>query len=208
MIVVPLLVGFALGSIPFAWIVVRLVRGVDIRREGSGNVGALNSLRVSRSKKVGVSVLLLDLAKGAAAGALGLALGRVLDLGPDVGWGAAMFGAMAGHVYNPWFRGKGGKGFAALAGAAFVNAPWIVLCWFATFWALWAVLRLAKGIDDEAPSSLLATLLAPAYAYALYGPTVSLAFAACTLLVLPRLWPEVMSVVRSAGVAADLEGDG
>ncbi len=109
---------FLLGSIPFGFLLVRLVGGADIRDVGSGNIGATNVGRVL-GKAGWAATLLADAAKGATpvlvAGAL--AAGDV-----NLAAGAA-FAAILGHCYTPWLGGKGGKGVATMLGAFAVLAP-------------------------------------------------------------------------------------
>lgn len=111
-------VGYLLGTFPSADLASRLATDgeVDLRQAGSGNPGALNSLKVLGAWW-GVFVLVLDVAKGAAAGFIGLALG-----GAVAGYvGAAA--AISGHIFPVWSRFRGGKGVAAAAGACFAVFP-------------------------------------------------------------------------------------
>jgi acyl phosphate:glycerol-3-phosphate acyltransferase len=118
----PLAVGlvigaYLLGSISFSVIVVRLVRGMDVRSVGSGNAGATNAMRAA-GKGVGVAVLLLDLGKGIAA----VAVPRSLDAPPPV-VGAAAVAVVLGHLFPVFFGFRGGKGVATSAGALGALAP-------------------------------------------------------------------------------------
>jgi len=113
------LVAFAyfVGSIPFAFIFVRYVTGRDVRCEGSGNVGATNALR-SAGWKVGVTVTILDIAKGS------LAVWAMMVFNPESSWlAAAMLAVVAGHCFPPWLLFRGGKGVATGFGAFLVIAP-------------------------------------------------------------------------------------
>ncbi|HEX7875967.1 MAG TPA: glycerol-3-phosphate 1-O-acyltransferase PlsY [Sphingobium sp.] len=103
-----LLTGYLLGSIPFGLLLTRITGGGDLRKIGSGNIGATNVLRTGR-KGLAAATLLLDLLKGAAAVLIGGAL---------VDGGGAMAGAMAfiGHCYPVWLRFAGGKGVATMMG--------------------------------------------------------------------------------------------
>jgi glycerol-3-phosphate acyltransferase PlsY len=113
----PFVVGYAIGSIPFAWIVVRRATGLDLRRVGSRNIGAANALRTTRWR-TGLLVALLDLAKGSAAvGLVGLGGGSVAACS------TAGFAAVAGHVFPLWLRFHGGKGVATACGAFAVLTP-------------------------------------------------------------------------------------
>lgn len=124
---------YLVGSIPFSWIVVRLVAGADIREHGSRNVGATNVAR-NFGKLPGIVALLLDLAKGYAV----IMLGRwiVAQAGwPFVGAGpsplhsrafwialAGLIGVLA-HMYPVWLRFHGGKGVATAAGVFLALDP-------------------------------------------------------------------------------------
>lgn len=108
------LVGYAIGSLPVGYAVVQLAGGVDLRREGSGNVGATNAYRTS-GLALGLAVLTADVAKGAASVLLS-----------DTGSAAVVAGvaAVVGHVYPVWLGFRGGKGVATAAGAFALLAPW------------------------------------------------------------------------------------
>ena len=107
---------FVLGSIPFGVLLAR-ARGVDLKKVGSGNIGATNAAR-ALGKKAGVVVLLLDTLKAWLPTAAAL----WLRLGPDVA-AVTAFAAFAGHIYSPWLKGRGGKGVACGLGAFLALAP-------------------------------------------------------------------------------------
>jgi glycerol-3-phosphate acyltransferase PlsY len=118
------LVSFLIGGIPFGFLAGRLLLGDDIRRHGSGNIGATNVWRVL-GWKAGVLVLLLDALKGMlpvlAAGAV-MRWAAVDDRGqvaPLMSGLAAIFG----HMYPVWLGLRGGKGVATALGAVLVAAP-------------------------------------------------------------------------------------
>jgi glycerol-3-phosphate acyltransferase PlsY len=117
---VPLLavsLGYAVGSIPFAFIAGRVATGVDLRRAGSGNPGAANALRIG-GVPLAAAVLLLDVLKGAAS------VGLASRLGPgDAAPALAGVAAVVGHIYPVWMRFKGGKGVATAAGVFGVLSP-------------------------------------------------------------------------------------
>jgi glycerol-3-phosphate acyltransferase PlsY len=112
------LIGFALGSIPFAWILGRILAGVDIRSLGSGNVGATNLAR-SLGYRAGLVAFLLDAAKGAAAVLVARRIAPGAESAPL--WAGGM--AVVGHVFTPFLRFRGGKGVATGAGVFAVLAP-------------------------------------------------------------------------------------
>ncbi|HVT03593.1 MAG TPA: glycerol-3-phosphate 1-O-acyltransferase PlsY [Thermoanaerobaculia bacterium] len=124
------LVAYLIGSIPFSFLIVKLVAGDDIRRHGSGNVGATNVAR-NFGKLPGVVALLLDAAKGWLA----IHVARSLlhspfwppagpTLAPVAFWiGLAGFCAIVGHMFPIWLRFRGGKGVATACGVFLAINP-------------------------------------------------------------------------------------
>lgn len=111
-----LLFGYAMGSVPFAFLVARRA-GIDVRVAGSGNVGAANVLRTTGAP-LGAIVMALDVGKGAAT--VLLAYAGAGTIGSAAAAGAA---AIVGHIYPIWLRFHGGKGVAVAAGVFSVLAP-------------------------------------------------------------------------------------
>jgi glycerol-3-phosphate acyltransferase PlsY len=111
---------YVIGSLPLGWIVVRAATGVDLRRTGSGNVGATNAWR-SSSPVLGGAVALMDVLKGVAAVLLAR---RLAPVHSALAWqAAAAVGATVGHVAPVWLAFRGGRGVATAAGAFLVVAP-------------------------------------------------------------------------------------
>ena len=120
---------YFLGSLPTAYLLVRLMTGKDVRATGSGNVGATNALRTA-GWKVGAVVTAIDLLKGA------IPVWLMSRFNPESGWvAAAMLAAVLGHCYPVWLKFKGGKGVATCFGAFLVIAPLSALAAF----VLWVV---------------------------------------------------------------------
>ena len=111
------LVGFAAGSIPTGYWMGRLLRGIDIRTVGSGNVGATNVFR-SVGRTAGLATLALDMAKG---------FGPVWFVAHGSGGEPAALltglAAVAGHTFSPWVGFRGGKGVATSAGVFLALLP-------------------------------------------------------------------------------------
>ena len=106
---------YLLGSIPFGFIAGRIC-GIDIRTQGSGNIGATNVLRVL-GKKWGYAVFFLDFLKGILPVLLALAWGRSIGVNPASAPGAlAALCTLLGHSFPVWLGFKGGKGIASSAG--------------------------------------------------------------------------------------------
>ena len=118
---------YLLGSIPFGYLLVRIVRGEDVRQSGSGNIGATNVSR--KSPVLGVLTLLLDALKGSAAVALAYYLSGRSGTGtfPYRAMSLAALFAIVGHMFPIWLRFRGGKGVATALGSFVVIAPQAVL---------------------------------------------------------------------------------
>jgi acyl phosphate:glycerol-3-phosphate acyltransferase len=108
--------GYVLGSIPFAFLLTRR-RGIDLRRVGSGNVGATNVLRTS-----GVRPAVLAMCLDAVKGMLAVFVASGVAVGPATAVAAGL-ASVIGHNYPVWLRFRGGKGVATAAGVFGVLAP-------------------------------------------------------------------------------------
>jgi len=137
-------VAFFVGAIPFGVLVSRAFYKTDIRKSGSGNIGAANALR-TLGKRGAVAVLVLDALKGFAPT---LAAGLLGGPGPAA---LAAVASMVGHCWSPFLGGKGGKGVATFFGAVFA------LWWPAglAFMLVWIAVMIACGFASLA--SMLAT---------------------------------------------------
>jgi len=117
-IVLALLTGYLLGSIPSAYLTGRLVKGFDIRQVGTRNMGAMNVF-YQVGFAYGLLVLLTDIGKGAAA----LAIARWLDVPEGVVLLTGLL-AIIGHSFPIWLKFRGGKGGATLIGIFIFLMPW------------------------------------------------------------------------------------
>jgi glycerol-3-phosphate acyltransferase PlsY len=130
------LIGYLFGSFPSAYLLVKKASGVDITKEGSGNVGAYNSLEVTKSKFIGISVFLLDFIKGITA-----VLIPILIFPNDFIYPAlALLFAVFSHCYNPWLQFKGGRGLATAAGGAIIIFPFLLVIW-CVLWVIFYIMR-------------------------------------------------------------------
>ncbi len=128
-LLVALLLGYLLGSIPFGLILTKLAGTQDLRSIGSGNIGATNVLRTGR-KGLAAATLICDMLKGTAAVVISGYYG-----GPNAAMLAAL-GAFLGHLFPVWLNFKGGKGVAVYIGVL-IGLFWpaaVVFCvlWLAT----------------------------------------------------------------------------
>jgi glycerol-3-phosphate acyltransferase PlsY len=155
-----ILAGFVAGSIPFGYLVGRLVYRVDIREKGSGNIGAMNALR-SLGTGGALAVLVLDAIKGFAP------TYAALLLAGDAAASVAAVAAVAGHCFSPWLRFRGGKGVATSFGAIVALAPYAglvaILGWIAG--------SLTTGYSSV--GSLFGSMLAPAALFLFSGGSMA-----------------------------------
>ncbi len=125
------------GSIPTAYLLVRMTRGIDVRQYGSGNPGATNVARVC-GVRLGVVTGAIDAAKGFIAVAI-----MPSSAGEEIGWwrAAAALGAIAGHNWPIWLKFRGGRGVLTSAGALFHLAWGPVAGALAVFAAVFGVTK-------------------------------------------------------------------
>jgi len=153
-----ILLGYAVGSVPFAFLLARRA-GIDVRVAGSGNVGAANVVRTS-GIPLGVTVMALDITKGAAS-----VLAAYAASGTMATMAAAGAAAVVGHIYPVWLRFHGGKGVAVAAGVFAVLAPLATIAATAVFFStVWLTRLISLG-------SVAATVTLPSVAWAFGAPT-------------------------------------
>lgn len=176
-------VAFLSGSIPFGYVFAS-ARGVDIRKIGSGNIGAANAVR-ALGPFWGIFVGILDGIKGAAPAYLAL----VLVPYPGI-VGAA---AVVGHIFSPWLGFKGGKGVATTLGVFLVLATYPTLIGL----GVWILVFLGLGYVSVASIAMAASLPAIIYLWARGWPDISIIAAAsgCALLV---AWTHRRNMARIA----------
>jgi len=148
LILLGLVVGYLLGSIPFGLVLTRLAGTGDIRSVGSGNIGATNVLRTGR-KGLAAATLLGDMLKGTVAV---LIMRRIGGVDPAL---AAAFAAVIGHVFPVWLNFKGGKGVATFIGVL-LAVSWPVALSFAIVWAMVAAMSRYSSL-----AGLIATAVTP-----------------------------------------------
>ena len=147
-----ILLGYAVGSVPFAFLLARRA-GIDVRVAGSGNVGAANVLRTS-GMPLGVTVLALDISKGAASVLAAYAAAATMPT-----MAAAGAAAVVGHIYPVWLRFHGGKGVAVAAGVFAMLAPLATIAATAAFFStVWLTRVISLG-------SVIATITLPSVAW-------------------------------------------
>ncbi|MDG3577064.1 glycerol-3-phosphate 1-O-acyltransferase PlsY [Rhizobium sp. YJ-22] len=164
-----LVIGYLLGSIPFGLLLTRAAGLGDVRKIGSGNIGATNVLRTG-NKKLALLTLLLDAFKGTAAVLL-----ATKAFGPEAGMIAGL-GAFLGHLFPVWLGFKGGKGVATYIGVLLGLSPGMVLV-FAVVWLSIAFLSRYSSL-----SALIATLVTPVVLWLIGQEKLCLVMALLTLI--------------------------
>lgn len=166
---------YLLGAIPFGYLLIRAFRGEDVRKTGSGNIGATNVSRTSPA--LGLLTLLLDAGKGFAAVLLAHSLFpaevSLLSI-------AALF-AIAGHIFPVWLKFRGGKGVATGTGSFLLLAPKAVLVTIAIF------LLVVLAFRYISLASIVAVILFPLLFWRLHsapGKSVLIVGIACALILL------------------------
>jgi glycerol-3-phosphate acyltransferase PlsY len=159
-----IVIGYLSGSIPFGLLLTRWAGLGDVRKIGSGNIGATNVLRTG-SKKIAAATLLLDALKGTVPV---LAMRYV---GGETAGILAAFAAFAGHLFPVWLKFRGGKGVATYIGVLF-GLAWPLGVIYLLIWLAMAFLFRMSSL-----SALTASALSPVAAWAMGQP----------LLVLPAL---------------------
>ncbi len=157
------IIAYLVGGIPFGYLLAKYIGGVNVKEEGSGNIGATNVLRVLKAKdpklakKLGALTLLLDALKGAVV----ILIAKYMGANDFTLWSIAVF-AVIGHCYTPFLHFEGGKGVATGFGVLMVLIP------IPTLIALVVWFLAAKVIKISSLSSLLALLSILISSYILY----------------------------------------
>lgn len=168
-LIAALVFGYLLGSIPFGLLVTRAAGLGDVRKIGSGNIGATNVLRTG-NKGLAALTLLLDALKGTAAV---LIAGW---FGPEFGI-VAGFAAFIGHIYPVWLGFKGGKGVATYVGVL-LGLSWKAVIAFAAIWFAVAFLMRYSSL-----AGLIATLAVPVVLFFMGKTDLAIVFAIMSAIV-------------------------
>ena len=168
------LVAYLVGAVPIGWLVARAAGVTDIRRHGSGSIGATNVLRTA-GRLPAIATLLGDVLKGYVAVGLGSALGG----GDPAVTAASTVAAVAGNCWSVFLGFRGGKGVATGLGALLRSVPLATLAALPVFAVVVATTRFVSL------GSLLAALCVPLGAWALGypGPSVVAALAVAAIVV-------------------------
>lgn len=173
------IVAYLLGSIPFGLLLTRAFGRGDVRKVGSGNIGATNVARAA-GLLAGVLTLVLDVAKGVGA----VLLAKTLSNGSATWMMIAAFGVLLGHCFPVWLKFKGGKGVATAAGIFLILSPLACLAAVILFILVvifWRYVSLGSVSAAAAMPLLIYFLWAPGHAP---SPAVIFGVVAVALLVI------------------------
>ena len=173
------LLSFLIGGIPFGFLAVKLLLGEDVRKLGSGNIGATNASRCFAGKRRWLAfagIYVLDFLKGY--------LPVLLWAPGHAAWAGPLLAAAAvlGHCFSPYLGFKGGKGVATSGGAFFALEPQAVLIAIGAFVVVW-------GLTKVVALGSLALGFALAVAVLLREPTTAFG---------PRLWTSLLAIAVAA----------
>lgn len=199
LIIASLLAGYLLGTLPTAYWALKIFWGKDIRSTGSGNVGAMNTFAITKSKWTGAVVFLIDALKGVAAVLVVRLLVPDGDLRIWYEW-IGLLGAILGHNFNVWLSisaGKlsGGKGLATAGGGLALIWPIAILFWVILFGVGYLAYRLWRGVGSIIPGNVLATALLPLPAYLFYETVGLIGVGAFALAILPKHWGQIRELL-------------
>lgn len=203
--VIAVLIGYLLGSIPFAYIFTRLTAGKDVRRVGGGNVGTRNVF-LNIGKAAGTATFFLDTTKGFAA--VGIAY-RLMNSPTLSGANFAVYivlaaglAAIAGHIWPLYLKFKGGNGLATSLGVLILIMPREMVIAICITLLLWAVTR------NVILSFNLSLFSVPISGWLLTGFWVCVVYPLIIItLILLHLWPVIVADIRRANSSREFFDD-
>lgn len=162
--------GYVFGSVPFGLILTKVAGLGDVRKIGSGNIGATNVLRTG-NKGIAAATLLCDILKGAIPV---LIAAHYYDFNASL---FAAFGAMAGHIFPIWLGFKGGKGVATLIGVLF-GLYWPLAVIFISVWVI-----VATALKYSSFAALVSSALLPIWAWGFDRSDLVIPLVALTIII-------------------------
>ena len=185
------LLAYLVGSIPFGLILAKSFAGVDIKKEGSGNIGATNVLRVLKTrdpklaKKISIATLALDILKGMAV----LFIAKMMGLSEAALWGIAVL-AVFGHCFSIYLLGDGGKGVATGFGVLLFMIPLAALVGL----AVWAFS--AKVLKISSLSSLFGLLAVVGSSFFIYPDIIHTPIVIIAIIILYKHGDNIARLLR------------
>ena len=167
---ISLLLGYAIGSLPTAFIILKKIKNLDITTQGTGNVGAMNTFEVTNSKLIGITVFVIDFLKGM----LPILILKMMSMNDFAFHAVALIACIFAHCYNPWLKLKGGRGLASAAGGTTIIFPFAFGVW-SILWVIFYIMKKDITIANVAASVMtlivILTSLPTAIKYAFPKPS-------------------------------------
>ena len=179
--------GYIVGSIPFGLVLTKMAGYGDIRKIGSGNIGATNVLRTGNKTLALLTVLCDAFKAGVAAIIAGAVVGGEYGVTASLIAGAC---GVLGHNFPVWLKFKGGKGVASSFGF------FLVTCWPVALVALLVWLAMAFAFRYSSLAAITAAVLVPVYAFFLAEPVYAIFYSALALLVLIRHHANIARLIK------------
>jgi len=192
---------YLIGSLPTAFLVVKFSHKKDITKEGTGNVGAMNSYEVSGSKKTGIIVFILDFLKGLIP-----ALILVIFFKYDFEFVfLPLIALVAGHNFSVWIKFKGGRGLATTAGIFVILNYWAVIIWCGLFLVTYFIkknVHIGNSIATILMPFMLLVLNSQGLVCSQYSKTsannfIIFCLLICFLILLKHISP-ILSIIRKS----------
>ncbi len=166
---ISLILGYAIGSLPTAFLLLKKAKNIDITTVGTGNVGAMNSFEVTNSKLIGIIVFVIDFLKGM----LPILILKMLSMNDFAFHAVALVACIFAHCYNPWLKLKGGRGLASAAGGTTIIFPYAFGVW-SILWVIFYIMKKDITVANVASSVMtlivILTSLSTAIKYAFPKP--------------------------------------
>jgi glycerol-3-phosphate acyltransferase PlsY len=185
------LIAYLAGGIPFGYLLVKYKYGIDVRKEGSGNIGATNVLRVLKekkpevAKKVAAMALIFDALKGAVV----ILMAKLFGMSMETQYAIAVF-AVIGHCFSPFLNFQGGKGVATTAGVMLVLLPIEAVIGL----AVWFIM--AKVTKISSLSSLTGILVGIASSYFIHPNLFEGSHAPLVIIGIIVFYKHIPNIVR------------
>ncbi|MCL5991463.1 MAG: glycerol-3-phosphate acyltransferase [Bacteroidetes bacterium] len=149
-----ILLSYLLGSIPWAFIIVKVFYSEDLRKKGTGNIGAMNSYDITGKKWIGIAVFILDCFKGAGV----ILIARLLSNDNVIIISLAGFFVVLGHNFSVFMKFKGGRGLSSAVGVSLMINPLLIIIWTSLWVIEFMLIKRNVHIANAA-----ATVLSPAF---------------------------------------------
>jgi len=185
------LIAYLAGGIPFGYLLVKHKYGIDVRKEGSGNIGATNVLRVLKEKKpeVAKKVAIIALAFDALKGAVVILVAKLFGMSMETQYAIAVF-AVIGHCFSPFLNFEGGKGVATTAGVMLVLLPIEAIIGL----VVWGIM--AKVTKISSISSLTGILIGIASSYFIHPNLFEGSHAPLVIIGIIVFYKHIPNIVR------------